>query len=159
MAEQVLHGALGIVKRNGVTIGHMRSISVNENHALGRVMGLGEYEPIELPALSFSGSMQCDFYGVNFKDDGIPDAIKREAQSAQDVVDNILLNQDGVEVVLFKKVEDSVNSETGLIEATSIPYARVSGAFLESSSFSVQEGQISGMNQGFQLKKIIKYTA
>lgn len=158
MANQVLHGALGIVKKDGVTIGHMKSISVNENHALGRVMGIGEYEPVELPALQFSGSMQCDFYGVDFKTDGVPDAIKRSANSAQDVVDNILLNDEGVEVVLFKKVEDTIDPETGLVVATSAVYARVSGAFLETSSFNVSEGQISGMNQSFQIKKMIKYT-
>ena len=149
MAEKTMTAPLAVIKVKGIPVGKMRDIRINETFRRGRVSGLGETVPSEVPVLEWNGSLTCDFYEVDFKKTGIPDGIKRIAPSMEAFLDNILLQEDGVDVTIFKKTKRVYNSTTGLIEAKLVPFATVRGCFLDREGVNISEGQISGHNQEF----------
>jgi hypothetical protein len=157
MAEKVLTAPLALIKVNGITVGKMRNIRCTETFRRGRVSGIGELTPQEVPALEWNGTLTCQFYEVKFKETGIPEGIKRTAPSLLEFVDNILLQENGVDVVIYKKVENGINTATGLIESTIEPHATITGCFIDREGMDVNEGQISGHDQDFTYINPILY--
>lgn len=147
--NKVMHGALAIVRKNGTAIGKMRNVRWTENIGRGEVRGLGTILTSEAPALSWGGSVSCDFYEVDFATTGVPDAIKRNVQTSQEFETQLLLDYDGVQLDIFKKVEDAVD-ENGLKVAKAIPYVTLAQLLIESDGAEVTEGAISGHNQSFR---------
>ena len=145
----VLTAPLALIKVNGVTVGRMRNIRCTETIRRGRVGGIGELTPQEVPALEWNGTATCQFYTVKFLETGLPEGIKRKAPSIQAFVDNVLLQEEGVDVTILKKIKDTLNPVTGLIEATYEEYATITGCFIDRESFDISEGQISGQDQDF----------
>jgi hypothetical protein len=158
MAEKVLTAPLALIKVNGITVGKMKNIRISETFRRGRVSGLGELTPQELPALEWNGTMTAEFYEIKFDETGIPEGIKRRASSTQAFVDNILLQENGVDIVIFKKVKDFVDPTSGLIVSRLREHATVTGAFIDREGMDVSEGQISGHNQDFTYSSPILYT-
>lgn len=146
---KVLTAPLALIKVDGVTVGKMKSIQCSETYRRGRVSGIGELTPQELPALEWSGTLSCQFYTIQFETTGLPEGIKRKAPSEQAFVDNILLQEDGVDVVIFKKVKDTIDPATGLISPELVEYATIKGCFIDRENFNINEGQISGQGQDF----------
>lgn len=149
MAEKVLTAPIAIVKVDGITVGKMRNITCTETFRRGRVSGLGELTPQELPATEWNGTMSCEFYEVDFRKTGIPEGIKRRAGSLQEFVDNVLLQEEGVDVTIFKKVQDGVDPQTGLLRSRLVKHATIKGCFIDREGLNVAEGQISSHNQDF----------
>lgn len=155
MAEnRVLTAPLAIIKVNGIAIGKMKGIRVNESIQRGRVSGLGQLTPDELPALAWDGTLTCDFYNVDFKKSMIPNAIDRNVNTLVEWVDNVLLQEDGVQIDIYKKVKDSIvpdnTGENNIIKGKLAVYATVQGCFLDAENFDITEGAISGRNQSFK---------
>lgn len=153
----VLTAPLALIKVNGVTVGRMRNIRCTETVRRGRVGGIGELTAQEVPALEWNGTLTCQFYTIKFEETGLPEGIKRKAPSIQAFVDNVLLQEEGVDITILKKIKDQLNPQTGLIEATYEEYATVAGAFLDRESFDISEGQISGQDQDFTYINPIVY--
>ena len=153
----VLTGALALIKVDGITVGKMKNVRITENFRRGRVSGLGEFVASEAPALEHSGQLQCEFYEVDYASTGIPGAMKRNAPSIQAFVDNILLSERGVNVVVFKKVEDLVDPATGLVRPKPKVHVSVNRLFLDQEGMNVAEGQIAGHNQTFSFLDPIIY--
>lgn len=150
MPEGVLTGALALVRKNGTTIGHMRSVRVNENIGRGTVKGLGTIFTIEAPAVDHAGTISCEFYEVDFNTTGIPDAIKRDVQTNKEFEDQLLMNSEGVQIDIFKKIEDVVDPDTGLFKTKVKPHAIVRRCFIEVDGLDITEGAVSGHNQSFR---------
>lgn len=150
MADRVITAPLAIVRVRGVAIGKMRGIRVNENLQRGTVQGLGELIPSELPALSWRGTLNCDFYNIDFSKSQIPNAIVRNVQTLKQWSDSVLLQEEGVTVELYRKEKAPGQPTFGLIQGIETPYAIVRGLFLDSESFDITEGSVSGRNQSFQ---------
>lgn len=154
---QVLTGALAIIKLNGQPIGKMKNVRVSENLNRGRVSGIGELTPQELPALQWNGTLSCSFYSIEFKTDGIagvdgtPDlGITREAGSVAEWVEHVILQEQGVDLDIFKKVQDAIDTTTGLLKNEDPePFAKIEGLFLDRDSFDIAENGISGRDQEF----------
>jgi hypothetical protein len=144
---KTLTGALAIIRVNGTPIGKMRNWRMTESIRRVEVMGLGTLLTSETPATAWTGSLSCDFYEINFKDTGIPGAIRRDVQTNQEFEDQLLLNTDGVQVDLFKKVSDLVDPNTRLIKPKATPYASIKRFFIESDGMDLAEGAISGHSQ------------
>ena len=157
MAEKVLTAPLALIKVNGVVVGKMRGLRITETYRRGRVSGLGELTPQELPALEWNGTLTCQFYEVTFKETGIPDGIKRVADSLTAFVDNVLLQENGVDVVIYKKIADGVDPATGLIKSQYQTHATISGCFIDREGMDINEGQISGHDQDFTYLTPILY--
>lgn len=148
--EGVLTGALALIKVNGTVVGRMRNIRATETIQRGTVKGIGTILTIEAPPIDWAGSLTCDFYEIDFTNTGIDKAILRNVQTNQEFEDNLLLNSDGVQIDVFKKIQDVIDPNTGKRKATTKPYAIIKRCFIESDGFDISEGAISGHNQGFK---------
>lgn len=152
---------LAIVRVNGLgPIGKIRDIRVNEQIQRGEVRGLGELTSSEFPALSWSGTITCDSYMIDFRSSGlegkIPDAILRNANTLREWINSVCFQQDGAVIDLYKKVPANPNQVpmSGLILAADNDelIAQIRGCFLDAEGFNLSEGQIIMRNQSFRYK-------
>lgn len=155
MADKVMTGALGIIKRNGTPIGRMRNIRWTENLTDATVQGIGTIFVIEAPVVGHGGTLSCSFYSVDFNT-GIPDSIRRDVQTDQEFEDNVLL-RDAIQVDVFKKIEDAIDPDTLLKTAKATPFAIIRGLLLQSDGSDVTEGAISGRDQTFRFLNPVLY--
>jgi len=146
----VITAPLAVIKVNGIAIGKMKGIRVNEQVQRGNVQGLGTLIPDEKPALSWSGTLSCDFYNIDFNISQIPEAIIRNVQTLNDWSNSVLLQEDGVTVDIYRKVKQPGQPGNGLILAQENLYCTIKGLFLDTESFDINEGQVSGRSQSFQ---------
>ena len=144
---------LAIIQINSVTVGKMKNVRITEQIRRGRVSGLGRLNPSELPALEWSGSLSCSSYSINFNllANKIRKGTFRKAGNVDAWANAILLQEDGLEISILRKVKDGeINPETGLVNAKYETFASVKGAFASREGFDVQEGQISGRDTEFE---------
>jgi hypothetical protein len=152
MATKVMTAPLAIIKVDGIAVGKMKSIRVNENIRRGRVQGIGELTPSEVPALEWSGSLNAGFYSITFnnQDQLIKTALLRNVNNLQEFVDTVLLQEDGIQIDIMKKVKDFQDPTTGIIYPQFELFASIRGAFSTKESFDISEGQISGRDVDFE---------
>lgn len=152
MATKVMTAPLAIIKVNGIAIGKMKNIRVNENIRRGRVQGIGELTPSELPALEWSGSLNAGFYSISFnnQDELIKTALLRNVNTLQEWVDTVLLQENGIQIDIMKKIKDFQDPNTGIIYPQFELFASIRGAFSTKESFDISEGQISGRDVDFE---------
>ena len=151
--EKVMTAPLAIIQINSVTVGKMKNVRITEQIRRGRVSGLGRLNPSELPALEWSGSLSCSSYSINFNllANKIRKGTFRKAGNVDAWANAILLQEDGLEISILRKVKDGeINPETGLVNAKYETFASVKGAFASREGFDVQEGQISGRDTEFE---------
>ena len=74
--SNVITGALAIIKVNGVAIGKMRDIRVNENFRRVRVpKGLGSIFADEFALVEWAGTISCSFYEISYGKTGLTDHV------------------------------------------------------------------------------------
>lgn len=150
MATKVLTAPLAIIKVNGIAVGKMKSIRIQETIRRGRVSGLGQLTPDEVPALEWSGTLSCGFYNITFDVSQLPQAIVRKVNTLDEFVDTVLLQEDGVQVDIMRKVRSGIPDPiTGIIKSKLELFASVKGCFITREGFDIQEGQISGKDADF----------
>lgn len=152
MANKVMTAPLAIVKVNGVAVGKMKNIRVTENIQRGNVQGLGNLTNEELPALKFTGSLNAGFYSITFnnQDQLIKNALLRNVNNVQEFVDTVLLQENGIQIDIMKKVKDYQDPNTGIIYPQLELFASVRSCFATKESFDISEGQISGRDVDFE---------
>ena len=153
---------LAIIQINSVTVGKMKNVRITEQIRRGRVTGLGSLTPSELPALEWSGSLTCSSYTINFN--LLANVAKkgtfRNANSLEEWANAILLQEDGLEISILRKVKDgAIDTETGLVTTKYETFAKVAGAFATREGFDIQEGQISGRDTEFEYTSPILYNS
>ncbi len=155
--SQVITGALAIVRRNGTAVARIRNIRATENISRGEVRGLGTTIKIEAPALTHSGSWSCDFYEELFQNTGIPGMIKRNVQNNKQYEDQLLLDVEGIQIDIFKTVEDAIDPDTGIKSSTAVPFAILKRCFIESDGFDINENAVGSHSQSGQFLDAIIY--
>jgi len=158
--EKVMTAPLAIIQINSVTVGKMKNVRITEQIRRGRVSGLGRLNPSELPALEWSGSLSCSSYSINFNllANKIRKGTFRKAGTVDAWANAILLQEDGLEISILRKVKDGeINPETGLVNSKYETFASVRGAFASREGFDIQEGQISGRDTEFEYLEPILY--
>jgi hypothetical protein len=152
MGNRVMTAPLAIIKVNGVAVGKMKSIRVNEQIQRGNVQGIGELTPQELPALKWSGTLNAGFYSITFnnQDSLIKNALLRNVNNLQEFVDTVLLQENGIQIDIMKKVKDYQDPTTGIIYPQFELFASVRSCFATKESFDISEGQISGRDVDFE---------
>lgn len=149
---------LALIKVNGVVIGKMRNLNVTETIRRGSVRGIGNLINEELPPLEWNGSFTCQAFTVAFSESLLPGAlIRKTGNNVQAFIDNILLDDRGIDVTIFKKTKKQLNTTTGLYESQLVPFATIAACFIDRESFDISEGQISGRNQDFTYLTPILY--
>lgn len=157
MSTMHLTGALAIVRVNGEPIGKLRNVRATENFRRVGIRGLGTTIEDEAPIVEWTGSVQCSFYEINFQSTGVTNAVRRDVQTKQEFEDNLLLDIEGVQIDIFKKIEDFVDPATGLRRAGVEPYAIIKRVLIESDSFDISEGTVSGHDQSFKYLEPLLY--
>lgn len=159
--DPVLTGAIAIIKVNGQTVGLMRNVRISENTRRVAVRGLGSILPKEAPVVEWAGTVSCSFYEVDYESSGIKDAIRRDVgvgnaasliasgNAQTNFEDNLVLDQFGVQLDVYKKIKDVIDPNTGLIVPKVKPYAIVGRCMIESDNVNIDEGNVSGRDQSF----------
>lgn len=165
MEDKTLHGAIAIIKVNGIAIGKMKDVRINESFRRIRVSkGLGSVMPDEFAVTEWAGQLSCSFFEINYRISGIPQALNRvfgsnilsqvAAQNPGDsnFEDQLVLDYLGVDVEVYKKVQGAPQQTVSgdIIIPDLVPYATVRGCFIESDNVNISEGQVSGRDQSFQ---------
>lgn len=150
--EKVLTAPLAVIKVGGVAIGKMKNIRVTENIRRGSVVGIGRLTASEIPAIGWSGSLSAGFYSITFnnQDQLIKKAILRNVNNLQEWVDTVLLQEEGIQVDIMKKIKDSIDPVTGIITPDYEVFASIRGGFATKEGFDISEGQISGRDVDFE---------
>lgn len=146
--------AMAVIKVAGETVGKMRSIRVTETFRRGDVRGLGEVASQEKPVVGWDGTFNCSFYTISMKKLGTVAAKKwgfnREAGDIRKFFNTFILNEIGVDVFIYKKTAEVVDSTTGLVTSVGDgEFAVIENAFPENNSFDINEGAISGTDASF----------
>lgn len=157
MADKILTGAIALIKVNGQVIGKMRGIRCQESMRRLPVRGIGTILPSEQAVVEWEGTLSCDFMEIEFKKTGIANAIRRlfpniasqVLQGNSSFEDQLILDTDGVQVDIFKKITDVIDA-AGIIKPKLTPYAIVKNCLIESDSFDISEGAIAGHSQSFK---------
>ena len=158
--KRVMTAPLAIIQINSVTVGKMKNVRITENIRRGRVAGVGQLNPSELPALEWQGQMSCSSYTINFNllANKLKKGTFRNAGSLESWANSILLQEDGLEIALLRKVKDGeIDADTGLVATKYENFAKVNGAFATREGFDLQEGQISGRDTDFEYLEPILY--
>lgn len=158
--EKVMTAPLAIIQINSVTVGKMKNVRITETIRRGRVTGVGRLNPEELPALEWSGSLSCSSYTINFNllANKLKKGAFRNAGTVEEWANAILLQEDGLEIAILRKVKDgAIDNETGLVATKYETFAKTVGAFMTREGFDIQEGQISGRDTEFEYLEPILY--
>ena len=158
--ERVMSAPLAIIQIDSVTVGKMKNLRITENIRRGRVTGIGRLNPSEIPATEWTGSLSCSSYTINFNllANKMQKGTFRNAGNVEEWANSLLLQEDGLEIAILRKVKDGeINPETGLIKTKYETFATVRGAFATREGFDIQEGQISGRDTEFEYLDPILY--
>jgi hypothetical protein len=153
----VLTGAIALIKVGGEVIGRMKSVRCQESFRRQPIKGIGTIMPSEEAVTDWEGTLSCDFMEIRFEETGIKNAIRRKFANSRSQVtsgdisfeDQLLLDVDGVQIDILKKVTDVVNPD-GTIKPKLEPYAVVKRCLIESDSFDISEGAVAGHSQSFK---------
>lgn len=162
--DTVLTGAIALIKVEGEVIGKMKSVRCQEQMRRQPVRGIGTIIPSEQAVTEWEGTLSCEFMEIEFQKTGIKNAIRRIFPNIASQVligetsfeDQLVLDVDGVQVDIFKKVTDVINPD-GTIKPKLKPYAIVKKCLIESDSFDISEGSIAGHSQSFKYMTPLTY--
>lgn len=162
---KVLTGAIAVIKVSTPTgqkvVGLMRDVRINESFRRQEVRGLGTILPQEAPVTEWRGNVSCSFFEIDWKKAGLERAIRRDvglANTASQIAngsqntnfeDNLVLDDVGVILNVYKKITDAIDPSTGLIVPNVEPYCIITRCLIESESVNISEGSISGRDQSF----------
>ena len=151
--EKAMTAPLAIIQINSVTVGKMKNVRLTENVRRGRVSGIGRMTPSELPALEWQGTLSCSAYTINFNLllNKLKKGFYRNAGSLEAWANALLLEENGLEISILRKVKDGeIDPETGMVNTKYETFEKVTGAFATREGFDIQEGQISGRDGDFE---------
>ncbi len=168
--NNVLTAPLAVIRVNGITIGKMRNIRVTESLRRARVVGLGQLVPDELPVVEWSGSLTAEFMTIDLKKSMMPGAINRIASSVEQWTNSVLLQEQGIQIDIMKRVKDPQQLDSQFPNVSPDPnfiqrmitgkfelFASVQAAFMTREGFNISEGSISGRDVEFEYKTPILY--
>ena len=158
--EKSMTAPLAIIQINSTTVGKMKNVRITENIRRGRVAGIGRLNASELPPLEWQGTLSCSSYTINFNllANKEKKGFFRNAGTLEAWANAILLQEDGLEISILRKVKDGeIDAETGLVKTKYETFAKVSAAFVNREGFDIQEGQISGRDADFEYLEPILY--
>ena len=154
MATKIITAPIAIIKVGGQPVGKMRNIRFTETIRRGKVMGLGTLTPCEVPALEWDGSLNCGFYLIDlsktvFENRDVGKAMYRGVQSVEEFADTLLLQEDGIQLDVYRKVRDTID-QFGVIKHRLEIFASIQGVFITRESMDITESQISGRDADFE---------
>lgn len=168
--NRVLTAPLAVIRVNGITVGKMRNIRVTESLRRARVVGLGQLVPDELPVVEWQGTLTAEFMTIDLKKSMIPGAINRISSSVEEWTNTVLLQEDGIQIDILKRVKNpqqpdnlfpNVSPDPNFIQRVIAGkfevFASIKGSFLTREGFNISEGSIAGRDVEFEYMTPIIY--
>lgn len=159
--SSTLTGPLAVIKVNGQVIGKMKTVRYNENLSRGRVGGLGTLNPMEVPAIAWDGTLSCESYLIEFNatifnDSDLGKSFYRKVQTIEDFINTVLLQEQGLQVDVLRKVKASQDSK-GVITPGFEVFASFTGVFITRDGMEITENGIGGRNAEFNVINPVVY--
>lgn len=151
--ERTFSAPLALIQIEGITCGKMKNVRIVETIRRNRVVGIGRLNPSELPPVDWSGSFNCSLYTINFNllANKLKKGTFRNSATVEEWANALLLQEDGLQIVILKKVKDGeIDMETGLVKTKYETFAKINAAFATREGFDIQEGQLSGRDSDFE---------
>lgn len=145
---QTLTGALGLIRVNGEIIGGLYEVNITENHTRTRVnAGIGSIKAKEYAMTQYEGSLNANQAFIDLQSSVGSRALKKNAQTSEQwETSNILDSSVGIQVDIFKDVEDAIDTNTGLAISSRKPIAVISDLMVDSFGWNVSDGNFSTSN-------------
>jgi hypothetical protein len=149
MANKVMSAPLAIIKSNGVAIGKMRNVRCSESTPYQMVKGIGKIRGGEPVLTDWKGTLNCGAFTMDLRQSIIPGAIPRVAQTPQQWEDAMILKDQGVQLVILRKVLKT-QLPSGLVTVEYVPFVTIDNLFATREDWDITEGQVSGRNADFE---------
>lgn len=154
--EKTLTAPLALIKvkdpeGNLQVIGRMKNIRVTETIRRGRVVGIGNLNPSEIPPLEWSGTVNVGQYAIKLNS-GILKSLARSFNTTADFVKNVLFEA-GIDIHILKKIKKS----DGTIDYET--FAKIENAYTTSEGLDISEGQIGSRDGQFEYTEPILFPA
>jgi hypothetical protein len=164
--NSVTTGAIALIKVSGRAVGLAKNVRISEQYSRQPVQGLGTILLSELAVTSFSGTLSCDYYLIDFQNDAFPESIDRNFNNVASQAltggtsfeDQLTLSTLGFDFSVYKRVQDLIDPVTGVITPKVAPICTARNCFIESDSLDISEGSISGRSQSFRYLTPITYS-
>lgn len=183
-----LTGPTAIIKvsRGGaeVVAGAIQNFTVTETINRETLFCLGNMYPWLAPAVSGSGTLNCEGIAVRYREDLLPYALARNVTDKEDFANRMEFDNQGMSITLYKKApvldasSNSINSmgstngffggvdistiDSGNVNlamyANLVPFATIKKVFLVESGFSVGENKVASQQSSFIFLEPIIYS-
>jgi enhancing lycopene biosynthesis protein 2 len=145
---QTITGPIALIKINGLVIGKIKDIRATENYARGEVRGIGSLQAQEVPILSHAGTFSVESFLIDLNSEGVKELLNRNVVSLEQFINSITLNEQGIDIFIYKKIPKTVDQATKLVtEIEEQPIGVLRRCFLDNVSFNISEGQVSSHSQ------------
>lgn len=162
--QEVLSAPIALIKVGKKTIGKMRDARYQESYRRVPIIGIGNLNPSEAPAVAFSATLTCSYYTVDFANHPMTkDAILRAVNDGNIAgwANTVTLQEVGLTVQFLRKKaslrdasnKDGRNSQQ-IIEADPNDYevfAILTNCFITGDGFDISESNVSGHNSTFDV--------
>jgi hypothetical protein len=157
--SKVLTAPTAIIMVGGVVVGEAKTLNISENFRRGRVTGIGRANPLEVPFLEFSGTVNASFYNIDYSAHPFGhSSILRKTDTSSAFFSTMLLQEVGFDLILTQRKPDLANfppegrdPNTQIIqEIPDLVFAKIPNCFITSDGFNLNEGQISERNGTFE---------
>ena len=149
MAKDTLSAPIAIIKVKGVAIGAMKTIRCTESMRLVPVAGIGQLHKDELKVVDWTGMLNCSSFLIDLSLPVIPGSLNRQVNSVADWENTVLLQEDGVQIDIMRKVKSST-TPGGIIIPKLEVVASIMGCFMSKEGWDVTQGQVSGRDCDFE---------
>ena len=127
-------------------------ITLTETFIRGRVRGLGNPLPQEVPLLQWEGAGTMTLFLQDFyRENRLPGIVNREVSNNQQFREQIVLRspQSGLLLAINRLTVDEASVGSGTLTGTQRHWAVVRGIFLEGEGIVLQQNETGGQNLNF----------
>lgn len=143
--KKTLTAPLAIIEIAGKAVGKIRNLRIQEQVQRGSVRGLGELLDVEKPIVGMQCTFNCSYALVELKKMGTIDHpfLVRGVESSQQFVDTLLLQDQGVNIHVYRRVPKTTSDSGVVTETGRDKVGVIYNAYMNSNSIDISDGQIA----------------
>lgn len=143
--KKTLTAPLAIIEIAGKAVGKIRNLRIQEQVQRGSVRGLGELLDVEKPIVGMQCTFNCSYALIELKKMGTIDHpfLVRGVESSQQFVDTLLLQDQGVNIHVYRRVPKTTSDSGVVTETGRDKVGVIYNAYMNSNSIDISDGQIA----------------
>lgn len=149
MEIKTLTAPLAVIMINNKKVGKIRNLTFTENIQRGEVQGIGSLTLEEVPAIAIRCQFQASSYTLDLKQLGtVTDPfLPQGITTAQQLANTLLLGETPVSIHVYRKTAGNISNNGVIVSEGSLQRVGIAtDCYLDSKSFEISEGNISGKN-------------